>query len=253
MKTLISLLAVAGAFYLGYGLFLYLMQRSMLYYPTLQLSHSFTEETFETGESIRAIVTHPGKRRAALYFGGNAEALAVTADAFDDLLPETTIYFVNYRGYAGSSGRPTEKGLYRDALAVFDAVRGRHESIVVMGRSLGAGIATYLAANRDIDRLLLITPFDSAVKVAQDLFPIYPASLLVREKYNSMGRVDDIDVPTLVLIAGDDAIIPRPRSQALVDAFDPDVVTTHVLAGRGHNDLELDSRYFELIRRFLTP
>jgi len=251
MKLLISTAVLAAVFYAGYGIFLFLVQRSLLYYPTPELPHDYTEETFETGESIRVIVTHPGKPRAVMYFGGNADSLVTTAPEFAAVLPDTTVYFVNYRGYAGSTGTPTEKGICHDALMIFDKLKDRHTTIAVIGRSLGSGVATYIASQRDVDRLVLITPFDSVVAMVRGLFPIYPAALIVKDKFDSIGRADAITVPTLVLIARNDSVIPRERSRAQVDALNPDIVEAHVLPGTDHNDISYHPEYYDRIKSFL--
>jgi pimeloyl-ACP methyl ester carboxylesterase len=194
-------------------------------------------------------VERPG-RTALLYFGGNAEDVGASIGKFADRLPGYSLYFVNYRGYGGSIGEPSEHALVADAIALYDRLRSRHVEISVLGRSLGSGVAAQLASQRDIKRLALVTPFDSLVNVARAHFHWIPVGLLMLDRFDSAGRAPAISAEALVVIAGADEVIPRSRSDALVDAFasPPRVV---VLEGAGHNDIDLDPRYLDEVARFL--
>jgi pimeloyl-ACP methyl ester carboxylesterase len=252
MKLAVSIAFVLVAAYIGYGMLLYFKQRSLLYFPTPAFKHAFEEVTFDTGETIRVIVVNPGQRDALLYFGGNAEPVAMSAADFESGYPERTVYLVNYRGYGGSTGSPTEAGHYQDALFVYDQVAPRHNRVSAMGRSLGSGVATYLATHRALDRLILITPFDSVVNVARTFFPVYPVTMLVKDKYDSIGRAPEIDTRTLIVIAENDEVIPPRHARQLADAFRSNVVATHTLPGTNHNNLSLHPAYTDIIRTFLV-
>jgi hypothetical protein len=194
-------------------------------------------------------VERPGES-ALIYFGGNAEDVGASVGRFAALLPERSLYFVNYRGYGGSTGRPSEAALVGDAFALYDLLRARHGDIAVIGRSLGSGVAVRLASEREVSRLVLVTPYDSLVAVARAHFGWLPVGLLMLDRYDSAGRARTVASETLVVIAADDEIIPRARSDALVAAFrsPPRVV---VLDGAGHNEIDGDPRYFEELARFL--
>ena len=110
--------------------------------PNASLRTWFEEEVFTTEVDLRIIVLNPGSDQAVLYFGGNADSMALNAPELSFVLPELTIYLVNYRGYGGSGGAPTEAGLYSDALFLFDELSQRHVATYVVGRSLGSGVAT---------------------------------------------------------------------------------------------------------------
>lgn len=252
MNSLLSILGVLAFIYMSYGLLLYLNQRSILYYPTPEISHSFDEEIFENeGVSIRILVLHPGMEKAAVYFGGNGEAVAYSAPEVWRALPSTTVYMMNYRGYGGSTGSPSEAGIFADARHVFDTIRPRHEEVAVIGRSLGSGVAAMLAVERSISRLVLITPFDSVVNVAQGSFPFYPAALLVKDKYDSLGRVDGITVDTLVLVAELDRVIPRKYTDNLIRALSPSSLQVELLNGTDHNSVSGHPMYYRHITDFL--
>jgi pimeloyl-ACP methyl ester carboxylesterase len=178
--------------------------------------------------------------------------VAGSIDALSSALPEHSLYLVNYRGYGGSSGRPTEKGLFVDGLAVFDHVRTRHSSVAVMGRSLGSGVGAYVASRRPVESLVLVTPFDSLVNVARDHLPHLPVRLLLRDRYDSASRTRDVTSPVLVVMAQEDEIIPEVRSSALVAAFPEDQVLVEVVPGVGHNTLDRSPAYLGSVRAFLS-
>ena len=162
-----------------------------------------------------------------------------------------SIYLVNYRGYAASTGTPSEKALYQDAVAIFDELKKHHHQISIMGRSLGSGIATYVAANRAIHKLILITPFDSIEGIAKKRFPIYPISILLREKYDSLGRASQIKVATLAILAENDQLVYRTRSENLIAGFKPEQITVQILPDVGHNDVSQHPQYMQTIKQFL--
>ena len=190
--------------------------------------------------------------RALIYFGGNAEDVAANVDALSGALPGHSLYLVNYRGYGGSTGTPSEAALFADALAVYDHVRTRHPQTSVLGRSLGSGVAVYLASERPVERLVLVTPFDSLLNVARTHFRILPAGLLLKDRYESASRAHTISAPVMTVIAEEDEIIPRARSQALVDAFRPGQVRLTVIDDAQHNTLDAAPEYLASVREFLT-
>ncbi len=171
---------------------------------------------------------------------------------FRSFFPRHDVYLANYRGYGGSSGSPSEAGLYKDALAIFDEIRSRYTSISVIGRSLGSGVATYLATQRNIDRLILVTPFDSIENVARKALPILPVSLLLKDKFDSAGRVADIHAPVLIVIAENDEVISRQHSDVLAGAFPDSQVTVEVIPDTGHNTIGMSPRYASVLSMFLA-
>ena len=248
-------LVAALLVYLGFGAYLYAFQRSFLYYPTPAAQDpQFKQLDITSGnERIRVVQVNPGRPSAILYFGGNAEAVHYNGPDFARLFPHATSYLVNYRGYGGSTGTPTESGLYRDALAAYDAVRETHAAIAVIGRSLGTGVATYLAVNRPVERLVLITPYDSVEQLAHTQYPLYPMTLLLKDKFDSVSRAPSIRTPTLVLIAGRDQLVGPERAWRLVQTMDPQFVRAVVIDGANHFNLIYRPRYEEELRSFFSP
>lgn len=238
--------------YVGVGLLLYVYQRDFIYFPTLNTPTSYQHKTIQNGKaSINVIILNEGHKDAILYFGANAESMSDSSDYIAGQFPDFTVYLMDYRGYGASTGEATEEHLYSDALKLYDTVKPHHDHISVGGRSLGTGIATYVAAHREVIRLALITPFDSIVNVAQDIYPIYPAALILEDKYDSASRAKNIQAQTLIVIAQKDKVISRERTQKLIDAFDlqkPKVIT---IENRGHVDISSDKIYYKIIQDFM--
>lgn len=249
---MLKLIFTFAAAYLLLGLYFYWQQRNMIYFPRAEVSHPFREFAVENqGESIYVIAVNEGKDEAVIYFGGNAEAAGYSAQIYAEHLPEQTLYFVNYRGYGKSSGEPTQKGLYSDALRVYDTVSKQHRAVSTAGRSLGSSIAVYLAANRKIKNLALITPFDSIEHIAQDQLPIYPVSLFLKDKYDSLSYVPSVSVKhILIMTAEKDRIIGQKYTQNLTAAFKDKKPEIEEIQGRGHNSISDDSKYYEVLRTF---
>lgn len=158
-------------------------------------------------------------KKTILYFGGNSEAVTENSDRFSETFPDHTVYLVNYRGYGRSTGTPGEKENYDDAKAIYDFLQKQHNDISVMGRSLGSGVATYLASIKNVEKLVLITPYDSMQSVAQARFPIHPMSILLKDKYNSALKAKDVKAETLILIAENDETIKLEGTYSLIKAF----------------------------------
>lgn len=238
--------------YVAMGLFLYINQRTYLYFPTPDKKTAYHHMTIHNdGASINVIVLNKGHKNAILYFGGNAESMAGSSDYIARQFPEFTVYLMDYRGYGKSTGKATEAALYKDALSLYDIVKPKHQRISVGGRSLGTGIATYVAAHRDVSKLALITPYDSIVNVAQERYPIYPVSFLLNDKYDSLSRVKDIKAQTLIVIAEKDKVIPLENTQRLIDAFDKKRLEVIVIKNRGHSDISSDKRYYKIMQDFI--
>jgi hypothetical protein len=142
--------------------------------------------------------------------------------------------------------------LFADALAVYEHVRGEHSDITVMGRSLGSGVAVHLASERPVEKLVLVTAYDSLVNVAKEYFRWLPVGVLLRDRYDSARRASAVNAPVLIVIAGEDEIIPRARSQALVSAFAPGQVQVVVVPRTEHNTLDASAAYLGSVRGFLA-
>jgi len=250
-RIITSLITTAVLAYIGFGLVLYLFQNSMLYYTTQAVEHPYQERFFQhDGESIHVIVLNQQAKKALIYFGGNAEAVANSAPLYQQVAPDYAIYLVEYRGYGNSSGTPSEAALFSDARYIYDQIATAHTSISTMGRSLGSGVAAYLASVRKIDKLALVTPYDSILNVASSRYPLYPISLMLNGDYDTLSLIPQLQAPTLIVMAENDRIIPREHSLRLVRAFPPEQVQVTLIASANHNNITNHQAFREVLQKF---
>ncbi|MDZ7644691.1 MAG: alpha/beta fold hydrolase [Woeseiaceae bacterium] len=238
MTVLLRLLTLLALGYAGLCAVLYIGQDALLYHPTADTRAGAARELRlqVDGETLQVWRLGSG-RDAILYFGGNGENVARTVPHLAGLFPDASVYLLSYRGYGGSTGEPGETELTGDARDLFDYARARHDSVSLIGRSLGSGVAAAVAATRPVRRLVLVTPYDSLEDLASDLYPFIPVSLLLRDKFRSVDRVQAIEAPTLILLAQHDSVVPRRNSMALAAAFPPGQVQVKTIAGATHNTI----------------
>ncbi len=236
------LVAAAGALlvYAALCLLLFLLQRSLIYFPHPPSGDAGSTLRLAVDGAELRVATHaqPGPR-AVIYFGGNAEDVTGSRPDLQAAFAGQALYLLHYRGYGGSTGRPSEAALYADALALFDRVRREHETITVVGRSLGSGVALHLASRRPVARLVLVTPYDSIEAVAAAHYPVFPVRWLLRDKFEAWRDAPRIGVPTLLIAAELDEIIPRRHTEALLGHFRSGVAQLVVLPGTGHNTVSM--------------
>jgi pimeloyl-ACP methyl ester carboxylesterase len=217
-----------------------MLQRSMIYFPTPLVNHTAEFIELEQPDATLRISTRFREgRQAVLYFGGNAEDVSYSLHELERNFPEAAIYALHYRGYSGSTGSPSEPALHADAQALFDRVRSLHSDIIVVGRSLGSGVAVPLAADNEVKHLILLTPFDSLLNVARHHYPLLPVGSLLLDRYESHLRASQIKTPTTIFIAEHDTIVPRKCSTSLAQAFPEGVCQTFVVPSTDHNSITL--------------
>ena len=255
MKELITIVIALITIYLLIGAFFFFYQRKLIFYPT-GVDPDFVADQItltSQGHQLHGWVLHPGRPRAVVYFGGNSELVTHRERFFDEVFDDFTVYLVNYRGYGNSEGFPSERALFADALALYDRIAPGHESVMAYGRSLGSGVAAYLAASRPLDRVILLTPYDSVERVAQRLYPIFPVRFFLKDRFDSAALAPRIRMPVLIATAELDRVIPLPHSQALREKFDPQQLSYEMIRGAAHNDIVDFDDYRRLIGEFIAP
>lgn len=212
------------------------------------------------GLSLRGWLARPASATTsdrlplAIYFGGNAEevsGMATLAGRF----PGWAWLAVNYRGYGGNPGDPSESALFSDALALYDWAATRADvdpqGIAAVGRSLGSGVAVYLASERLLSCVVLISPYDSLRAVAQRHYPYAPVSLLLRHPFDSASRAGRIAAPMLLLAAERDSVVPVSHARALFETWGGPK-TWREIPRADHNDLDADPAYWKALSAFLS-
>ena len=232
---LIGIVEFAGTGYAGFVGLLYLLQRRLIYRPDRpERSRPVLGPLAELGVREIALATAdglelfswyrppPANAPVILYCHGNgghigyrAERLARFAEAGYGVL------MLEYRGYGGNPGRPTEQGLYADGAAAL-AFLGREgiarERIVVYGESLGGAVAVRLALACRPAALVLECPFTSLVDIGRLRFPFVPVRLLLRDRFELISAVGEVAAPVLVLHGERDGIVPVAYGRAVLAA-----------------------------------
>lgn len=188
-----------------------------------------------------------------LYFGGNAEEVSANV-SWAAKLDGWAILAVNYRGYGGNPGKPSEAALLADALATYDWAKRRTDvdstRIAVVGRSLGSGVAVHVAAHRPVHSAILLTPYDSIAAVARERFPYLPVDLLLRHRFDSLAKSAQVAAPTLIVIAELDRVISPARGHFLAGAWQgPHEVV--LSPATGHADILSDTQVWAAMHRWL--
>jgi len=240
----------------GYALLVfatYLGQRRLMYFPDPQRTApsgeglaGVEERVLTTPDGERIIVWY-GKARPGqptlLYFHGNAGNLAERADRIRRFMGQGWgVYMMSYRGYGGSSGSPTEAANVADARLAYGALvlEGVEPgSIIAYGESLGTGVATRIAAEREVAGLVLESPFTSAADVGAMVYPYLPVRLLIADRYDLAKYIPQIRVPLLILHGERDDVIPVSMGREIARiANEPKRLVT--FRNGGHSDLYVD-------------
>jgi fermentation-respiration switch protein FrsA (DUF1100 family) len=257
------LITVSAGYVLGL-LALFLAQRAILFPAPTSTRTSpqaagfpeAEEHLLTTADGEKVVLWHvPAKpgRPVVLYFHGNGDYLAGFFGRFRGLIADGIgVVALSYRGYAGSSGRPSEQGLLQDAAAAyaFTATRYKEGRIVAWGFSLGTGVAVALAAAQPVSKLILEAPYTSIADVAASAFWFAPVRLLIRDQFHSDRQIAHIRVPLLVMHGALDPAIPVTFGERLfARANEPKRFVR--LARGGHNDLD-NFGAIEIARNFIN-
>jgi uncharacterized protein len=263
MTILKWLLVLVVVLYVGGAAAMYLAQRKMLFpIPpvgrTTPVEAGFPEaeeHVLTTDDGEKVIVWHvPAKpgRPVILFFHGNGDFLAGRVSRFRHVISDGTgLVALSFRGYAGSTGSPSEEGLLRDAAAAYAFTAARYEAsrIVAWGFSLGTGVAVAIASEHPVAKLILEAPYTSTVDVAASLFPIIPVSLLMRDQFHSDRRIGRVTAPLLIMHGdADPAINIRFGERLFAMAHEPKQFVR--FPGGGHENLD-EFGAIETVRRFI--
>jgi uncharacterized protein len=264
MTVLNWIIVIAGLGYFGALAVLVFAQRSFIFpipqtLRTTPAAAGFPqaeEHALATADGEKVIVWHlapkPG-HAVVIYFHGNGDFLAGLVERFRDITADGTgLVALSYRGYAGSSGRPSEQGLLRDAAAAYAFTSARYaaDRIAVWGFSLGSGVAVALAAEQPVGKLLLEAPYTSITDVAAAAFPFLPVRWLIRDQFRSDQRIASVTAPLLIMHGARDPTIPIVFGERLFAlAREPKQFVR--FAEGGHNDLD-DYGATETALRFIN-
>jgi hypothetical protein len=265
-RGLIAGLIALAIIYGGFVGALYFRQRAILY-PIPQTQRTLPkaaglpqaeEHILTTSDGEKVIVWHvppQANHPVVIFFHGNGETLAWRVPRFRALVSDGTgLVALSYRGYAGSTGAPTERGLLSDGAAtyIFAAAHYAPDRLMLWGFSLGSGVAVAVAAEKPIGKLILEAPFTSIIDVASLWFPFVPISLAMRDQFHSDRRIGSVAAPLLVMHGEhDQAISIRLGEKLYALAHEPKEFVRFL--GARHENLD---RYgaVETVQKFInTP
>jgi uncharacterized protein len=254
-RTILTVLAIAAFVYVALCLVLFLVQRTFIYYPQPKSpANNNTTLTLNVDDARVLVSTRPHTGPdAVIYFGGNAEDVSRSLPTLVDAFPGRAVFALNYRGYGGSTGRPSESALIADALVLFDRVHTDHPHIVVIGRSLGSGVAVHIASERPVERLVLVTPYDSLLNLAASQFRYFPIHWLLLDKFESWRYAPKVTAPTRLIAAQNDEIIPFASTKSLYEHLPQSRATLTVIPGVGHNNISESPDYIPALKATPTP
>ena len=221
-KKILQIFLILFFLYSTFLVFLYFYQRNLLYHPN-ENNYSGDNLTVEiekikipTSDNLQLNGWFHEKNlseyKTIIYFHGNAGTLdnrIHKLNHFKDM--DINFLIIAWRGFSGNKGKPTEDGLYTDGKSAISWVlkQGvKEKNIVLYGESLGTGIVSEIAQNKNFAGVILETPFTSMVDAAKKFYPYIPINLLLKDKYENEKKVPNIDIPVMIMHGEKDTIVP---------------------------------------------
>jgi len=246
---MLRILVIVLVIYVLFGIYLFLNQKSMIYFPDKQdfescsgfsdyqkINHSRTRFYFKEGSNEKVIIYYHGNAGSACdrsYFRSTFEK------------SDASLIFVEYAGYSNDEVKPSKNLILKDVENIRDYIREKSfNNIIIYGQSVGSGAASYHASLGNVDTLILATPFSKLSDVAQAAYKIYPAKLLLKEEYDNTKWLQNYQGRMLILHGDSDRIIPSKLSKKLFESVPSQNKEYFSVRGYGHNDI-WDSEIFK--------
>lgn len=261
MKWVKRIVLALGVGYLLLCIVLFVWQEALLFHPSaLPVDYAFeqgTESTLETPDGVSLSMlsfTHPDSKGAILYLhgnrGSNRRSLYQTRDLTE---ADYDLYLFDYRGYGKSGGSvESEAQLLADAQLVFDTLARRYGegNLLVVGYSLGTGMASYLAAHNHPRHCVLVAPYASLTGM-KNLWLWAVPDFVLKYPMNTLENIARANCPVTVLHGSKDELIPYAMAEEIRDAA-PDRVELIELADTGHRGAIMHARFGELMQRLMA-
>jgi fermentation-respiration switch protein FrsA (DUF1100 family) len=212
-------------------LFVYFYQRNLLYHPSEnnylndKITFNYEEIFIETDKNINLkswfIKKDLNRFKTILIFHGNAGNLFNRVYKLNELNKlDVNILLISWRGFSGNKGKPTEKNLYHDAEEAVKWLNNRgaiSKNIILYGESLGTGVATELGTSNAFGGIILESPFTSIANAAKIYYPYLPVNIILKDRYNSIGKIKNITTPILIMHGKKDNIVPQKMGLELYE------------------------------------
>ncbi len=249
-RRLKRLLQILLLLYIMIGASLYFLQEKMLFLPTaleqdyqFQFEQPFEEVFLNPSENVSINAIHfkvEEPKGVILYFHGNAGDLSRWGTIAEFFVKKNyDVFIMDYRTYGKSTGKLSEQAFYDDAQFCYDYLLKQYpeNEIILYGRSLGTGIATYLASKNQPRQLVLETPYYSILDVAKHRFPIFPMERLLKYKFPTNEFIVDANCPITIFHGTADGIVPFSSAEKLYGVASKNSTQFIKIDGGGHNDL----------------
>jgi len=262
MKPMINVLIILFGVYLLSCFALYYFQDRLIFFPPepqedVYQSVSHNEIRFsDSNEKLHGwdIKVNEAQSKTIIYFGGNAQDVVYLNFEANEFNVKQLIA-INHPGYGKSTGQPTQSSIYKNSLQVYDWAKEQYQlnskNIIIMGRSLGSSVATYLAANRKISGLILVTPFDSIENIAAKQYKYFPIKLLMNHAFPTIDYIGQVNAPTLMLAAEKDEIIADENLENLKQAAGENNRLVRY-ENVGHNTIQEHIEYYSEINKYIN-
>ena len=247
------------------GTSLYFLQEKLIFLPSklnqnyqYDFEYPFEELFLKTAEDAVINALHfkaKNPKGAILYFHGNAGDLSRWGTIAEDFVEKNyDVLIMDYRTYGKSTGKLSEKAFYNDAVFCYEYLKERYKEseITIYGRSLGTGIATYLASKYWPKQLVLETPYYSMVDVAQRRYKIFPVKKLMSYEFPTFKFLEDVACPVTMLHGTNDNVVPFESAQKLYESVNNQKVSFTIVEGAGHNNLSDFDTYHQIIDKILN-
>ncbi len=257
-KKLITMtLLIISGIYISVGLLLYFGQKLLLYHPNNQdfnkceefedykkMNHNDTRFYFKQGSNKDVIVHYHGN-------AGSTCDRAFTRPMFEQF--NASIIYVEYAGYSNDTVSPSKELILKDVKNIHDFIHKKEfTNIIVFGQSLGSAAASYHAFLGNVNHLILVTPFSTLQAVAQSIYKIYPASIILTEKYDNIKYLKDYKNNLLIIHGDKDKIIPHKFSKKLFDKVQTDNKEYILIEGSGHNNIWNNPKFQDTLNNYLN-
>jgi len=201
-------------------IFLFFYQRKLLYHPSennyldeTSLNHNIEKKFIQSENKLVSWYFEKNSDyKTILFFHGNAGKLDNRVYKLNELSKlEINYLIIAYRGFSGNEGKPTESGLYQDAKSAKIWLNNngvKDKDIILYGESLGTAVAVDLASKHKFAGIILESPFTSMTRLAQKYYPIFPVKIILKDKFDSINKIQKINSPLLVMHGEEDTIVP---------------------------------------------
>ena len=262
-NNLLQLVLIIFFLYFFVLVFLYFYQRNLLYHPNEnnylrdKILVNVEKVKIQTSDNIELLGWYHEKNlkdyKTIIYFHGNAGSLENRIhklNYFDDM--KINFLIIAWRGFSGNNGKPSEQGLYIDGKSAIEWLikKGVDEkNLVLYGESLGTGVATHLAQNKNYAGIILETPFTSMIDAAKTFYPYIPVNLLLKDKFENDKKIRNINSPILVMHGEADQIVPFSMGKKIYEIANEPKYS--YFTKYDNHMMEFDERLVNAIKSFI--